>query len=217
VKSLRAADPRAGHSLALGRRLALGVPHRALLAKPVPDGSAGVTATGPRSRDDDRREELFRRYLPLAHGLALRFRDGSESVDHLCQAASIGLLQAIDRYDPEQEDAFSSLSLATILGELRRYLRDHTWSVHSSHDLQELSRRMVPTTEELAARLGRSPTIAEIAAALDISSENMLDARQALSTQESRVARTDRRSERSVVRGSPTAAHNSRSEEQIVG
>jgi RNA polymerase sigma-B factor len=183
----------------------------------VPEESVLVFGNGPRRLDEDRCEELFRRYLPLAHGLALRFRDSSESVDALCQVASIGLLQAIDRYDPTREDAFSSFSLATIVGELRRYLRDRTWSVHASRDLQELSRRMVPTTEELAARLGRSPTIAEIAAALDISSENMLDARQALSTQESRVARTDRRSERSVVRGSPTAPHSSRSEEQIVG
>ena len=126
--------------------------------------SSGIV---PRSLDEDRREELFRRYLPLAHGLALRFRLGSESVDDLCQVASIGLLQAIDRYDPTREDAFSSFSLATILGELRRHLRDHTWSTHASRDLQELSRRMVPTTEELAARLGRSPTVIEIAAALD--------------------------------------------------
>jgi RNA polymerase sigma-B factor len=155
----------------------------------VPDRSAPVSGNGPRRRDEDRREELFRRYLPLAHGLALRFRDSSESVDGLCQVASIGLLQAIDRYDPKQEDAFSSFSLATILGELRRHLRDHTWSVHASGDLQELSRRTVPTTEELAIRLGRSPTVVEIAAALDVSAEKMLDARQALATRESRVAR----------------------------
>jgi RNA polymerase sigma-B factor len=145
----------------------------------VPDRSAPVFVSGPRRRDDDGREELFRRYLPLAHGLALRFRNSSASVDDLCQVASIGLLQAIDRYDPEREDAFSSFSLATILGELRRHLRDHTWSVHASRDLQELSRRMVPATEELAVRLGRSPTVVEIAAALDVSSEQMLDARQA--------------------------------------
>jgi RNA polymerase sigma-B factor len=155
----------------------------------VPDRSAPAFGNGRRRRDEDGREELFRRYLPLAHGLALRFRDSSESVDDLCQVASIGLLQAIDRYDPGQEHAFSSFSLATILGELRRHPHDHTRSAHASRDLQELSRRMVPTTEELAARLGRSPTVVEIAAALDVSSEKMLDARQALAANESRVTR----------------------------
>jgi RNA polymerase sigma-B factor len=155
----------------------------------MPERSAPLFGSGPRRRDEDGREELFRRYLPLAHGLALRFRNSSESVEDLCQVASIGLLQAIDRYDPTREDAFSSLSLATVLGELRRYLRDHTRSVHTSRDLQELSRRMVPTTEELGVRLCRSPTVVEIAAALDVSSEQMLDARQALAAQQSRVTR----------------------------
>lgn len=115
----------------------------------------------------DGRAELFRRYVPLAHGLALRFRQDPERVEDLCDVASIGLLQAIDRYDPDSEAAFSSFVLATILGELRRYLRHRTWPVHAARDLQELSRRMAPTSEELAARLGRLPTVIEIAAALD--------------------------------------------------
>jgi RNA polymerase sigma-B factor len=94
--------------------------------------------------------------------------------------ASIGLLNAIDRYDSTRGAAFSSFAVPTILGELRRYLRDHTWSVRVSRDLQELSLRAGPATDELAARLGRPPTVPEIAAALDVSPEQMLEARQAL-------------------------------------
>jgi RNA polymerase sigma-B factor len=94
--------------------------------------------------------------------------------------ASIGLLKAIERYDPDRGYAFSSFAVPTILGELRRHLRDHTWSVHVPRDLQELGQRLAPTTDELSREIGRPPTIAEIAERLGVTEEEVLDAREAV-------------------------------------
>jgi RNA polymerase sigma-B factor len=133
-----------------------------------------------RTRDDGERDELFARFLPLARSLAARYRHTSEPFDDLLQVASIGLLKALDRYDPERGYAFSSFAVPTILGELRRHLRDHTWSVHVPRDLQELGQRLTPAADELSGALGRPPTIAEIAARLGVGEEEVLDAREAV-------------------------------------
>jgi RNA polymerase sigma-B factor len=139
---------------------------------PALGGLSGCTSDGER-------EELFRRHLPLARSLASRYPHTPESLGDLFEVASLGLRKAIDRYDPTRRDLFSSLAVATMLGELRRHRRD----------LQELSQRVGPATDELAVRLGRPPTVPEIAAALAVSSEQLLDARQALAAQESRATR----------------------------
>src|SRR5262245_49671229 len=118
--------------------------------------------------------------MPLARSAAARYQHTSESFDDLLQVAAIGLLKAIDRYDPDRGYAFSSFAVPTILGELRRHLRDHTWSIRVPRDLQELGQRLRPATDELAASLGRAPTVGELAAHLDVSEEEVLDARQAL-------------------------------------
>jgi RNA polymerase sigma-B factor len=133
-----------------------------------------------RTRDDAERDALFARYLPLARSLAARYRHTSEPFDDLLQVASIGLLKALERYDPKRGYAFSSFAVPTILGELRRHLRDHTWAVHVPRDLQELGQRLAPTTDELSRELGRPPTIAEIAERLGVSEEEVLDAREAV-------------------------------------
>src|SRR3954454_16644767 len=133
-----------------------------------------------RSRTGTERDALIERYLPLARSLAARYRHTSEPFDDLLQVASIGLLKAIERYDPGRGTAFSSFAVPTILGELRRHLRDHTWSIHVPRDLQELGQRLAPATEELALELGRPPTVAEIAERLDASAEAVLDAREAV-------------------------------------
>jgi RNA polymerase sigma-B factor len=132
-----------------------------------------------RTRDASEREELVRRYMPLARSAAARYQHTSESFDDLLQVASIGLLKAIDRYDPARGTAFSSFAVPTILGELRRHIRDHTWSVRVPRELQELGQRLRRTTDELSAELGRPPTIAELADRLEVSEETVLDARQA--------------------------------------
>src|SRR3954454_13196640 len=133
-----------------------------------------------RTRDAGERDELFARFLPLARSLAARYRHTSEPFDDLLQVASIGLLKALDRYDPERGYAFSSFAVPTILGELRRHLRDHTWSVHVPRDLQELGQRLTPAADELSSELGRPPTIAEIAARLGVGEEEVLAAREAV-------------------------------------
>jgi RNA polymerase sigma-B factor len=133
-----------------------------------------------RTRDDGERDRLFERYLPLARSLAARYRHTSEPFDDLLQVASIGLLKALERYDPERGYAFSSFAVPTILGELRRHLRDHTWSVHVPRDLQELGQRLTPATDQLASALGRPPTVAELGEHLGVSEEQVLDAREAV-------------------------------------
>jgi RNA polymerase sigma-B factor len=131
------------------------------------------------TRDARERAALVERFMPLARSLAARYRHTSESLDDLVQVASLGLLKAIDRYDPARGHAFSSFAVPTILGELRRHLRDHTWSIHVPRDLQELGQRLGPTADELTTTLGRPPTVAELAERLDVTDELILDARQA--------------------------------------
>jgi RNA polymerase sigma-B factor len=95
------------------------------------------------------------------------------------QVASLGLLNAIDRGDPSRGHLFSSFAVPTILGELRRHLRDHTWSIHVPRDLQELGQRLGPAADELTTALGRTPTVAELAERLGVTEEQVLDARAA--------------------------------------
>jgi RNA polymerase sigma-B factor len=133
-----------------------------------------------RTRRASERDALFERYLPLARNLAARYRHTSDPFDDLLQVASLGLLKALERFDPERGCAFSSFAVPTILGELRRHLRDHTWSVHVPRDLQELGQRLTRLSDELSRELGRPPTIAELAERLGVDEEQVLDARQAV-------------------------------------
>ena len=87
--------------------------------------------------DPAAREQLVERFLPLARQLARRYQRGGEQLDDLIQVASLGLLKAIDRFDPARETAFSSFAVPTILGELKRHFRDKGWSVRVPRDLQE--------------------------------------------------------------------------------
>jgi RNA polymerase sigma-B factor len=103
----------------------------------------------------------------------------SEPFDDLQQVGSIGLLRAIERFDPDREIAFASFAIPTISGELKRHFRDRTWSVRVPRGAQERARRVAWAEGELEAPLGRSPTTAEIAAALKLSIEEVLDARSA--------------------------------------
>jgi RNA polymerase sigma-B factor len=144
-----------------------------------------------RQRDDQRlmrrhqrgdaraREELIERYMPLARSLALRYRRASEPLDDLVQVASVGLVKAVDRWDPERGLAFSSYAVPTILGELRRYFRDATWDVRPARDLQELCLSVEEAREALWAELGRSPTVADLAGRLDRQPEEIVEALQA--------------------------------------
>jgi len=129
------------------------------------------------------REDLVERYLPLVRHLARRYAHASEPLDDVVQAGSIGLLNAIDRYDPAAGTAFSSYAVPTILGEMRRHFRDRTWSVRVPRSLKELGAAGRDTAVEFERGAGRSPTAAELAAALGTDVERLLEARLAAAAQ----------------------------------
>jgi RNA polymerase sigma-B factor len=128
-----------------------------------------------RDRDAATRDALVARFMPLALHLARRYHSSADH-DDLAQVASIGLLKAIDRFDPERGLAFSSFAVPTILGELKRYFRDHGWTVRVPRDLQELTLRLDRAVERLTSTLGRAPTAAELAEHVNASTEQVIEA-----------------------------------------
>ncbi len=132
-----------------------------------------------RQHDEAARDELVRRMMPLARRLARRYRRAEEPLDDLVQVATLGLLKAIDRFDPERHTAFSSYAVPTMLGELKRYFRDSGWAVHVPRGMQERVMAVDNTVKDLSRNLGRSPTVYEIAAALNLQPEQVLEAMQA--------------------------------------
>src|SRR5918911_890362 len=131
------------------------------------------------TRDPQLREALVERFLPLARSIAKRYRKAEEPFDDLLQVASLGLLKAIDRFDPERGIAFSSFAVPTIVGELRRHFRDRCWSVRPPRELQERALEVDKYRSELTTRLGRSPSVREIGQALELEDEQVLEALQA--------------------------------------
>jgi len=130
------------------------------------------------------REELAERFLPLARDLALRYTYTDEPFDDLLQVASLGLVKAIDRFDPSRGTKFTSYAAPTILGELKRHFRDKGWALHVPRDLQERTLAVSRATESLSKRLGRSPKVREVAAELDLSVESVLEAQEAAASYE---------------------------------
>lgn len=129
--------------------------------------------------DQQARAELVDRYLPLARRLARRYAGAREPLDDLVQVASLGLIKAIDRYQPERGVAFASFAVPTILGELRRYFRDLGWSAHVPRRAQEMALAVASAGEQMSCALGRAPTVAELARYLEWSVEDVLDAVEA--------------------------------------
>ena len=125
------------------------------------------------------------RLMPLARQLASRYRNSSVPREDLVQIASIGLLHAIDRYDPSRGTSFTAFAVPTITGELRRHLRDHTWAVRVPRDVRELADRLHRVASELSVELRRTPTATELARHLDRSVEEVLEARAALAVRSS--------------------------------
>jgi RNA polymerase sigma-B factor len=128
-----------------------------------------------RDRDAATRERLVARFMPLALHLARRYHTRADN-DDLAQIASIGLLKAIDRFDPDRGLAFSSFAVPTILGELKRYFRDHGWTVRVPRDVQDLTLRLDRAVERLTGALGRAPTTAELAEHLNATAEQVVEA-----------------------------------------
>jgi RNA polymerase sigma-B factor len=119
------------------------------------------------------------RFLPLARDLALRYTYTDEPFDDLLQVACLGLIKAIDRFEPGRGTKFTSYAAPTILGELKRHFRDKGWSLHVPRELQERTMLVSRETERLSKELHRSPTIRELAGALGYSSERVLEAAEA--------------------------------------
>jgi RNA polymerase sigma-B factor len=128
-----------------------------------------------RHREPAVRNALVERYMPLARHLARRYPSGGERED-VVQVASLALVKAVDRFDPDRGAAFTSFATPTILGEIKRYFRDYGWSVRVPRELQDLSLRIEKVSAELTATFGRAPTPAELAERVDVEVEHVLEA-----------------------------------------
>lgn len=132
-----------------------------------------------RTRDRVLRDELVSAHLWLAEQLAKRFANRNEPLDDLTQAASIGLIKAVEGFKPELGFEFSAYATKTIIGELKRHFRDHGWSVRAPRRIQELYLGLAQTVEDLSQKLGRPPTVSELAAETRANEEEVLEALEA--------------------------------------
>ncbi|MFI6983919.1 RNA polymerase sigma factor SigF [Embleya sp. NPDC050154] len=121
------------------------------------------------------RNTLIELNLPLVRFAAARFRTRSEPLEDIVQVGTIGLIKAIDRFDTEREVEFPTFAMPTILGEIKRFFRDTSWSVRVPRRLQELRLRLAKASDELGRRLERAPTVAELADFLDVSREEVVE------------------------------------------
>lgn len=121
------------------------------------------------------RDELLRRYLPLARRLAARYQNPHEPFEDLVQVANLGLLHALDRFDPERGVPFGAYATPTILGELKRHFRNTGWAAHVPRAAQELAQRVQRAVTDLTDQRGRSPEVAELAQFLELGVEEVLE------------------------------------------
>lgn len=138
---------------------------------------AGAEAGDPRRRA--LRDELIMGYLPVVQHIARRYRGRGESVDDLEQAGVIGLVQALQRFDPVRGTDFLGYLVPTVTGEVRRHFRDRTWSMRVPRRLKDLQHTVRQAVEDLSARLRRAPRPSEIAAHVGLPVEDVIDALQA--------------------------------------
>ena len=135
-----------------------------------------------RHGDRAARDELVRRLLPLARGLARRYARQDEPLDDLFQVASLGLVKAIDRFDTDHGSDVRRFAVPTMLGELKRHLRDTRWALRVPRDLQERAIEVARWKSELASALGHTPTAGDVARASGYNEEEVLEALGAFST-----------------------------------
>lgn len=126
--------------------------------------------------DEAARERLIESFMPLALHLARRYKRGDEPIEDLVQVANVGLVKAVDRFDPGRGTAFSTYAVPTILGELKRYFRDAGWPVHVPRGAQERALRVSAQTAKLTHALGRAPTAGELVDATGLAPEEVLEA-----------------------------------------
>jgi len=154
-------------------------------ARPAPDRSAArrrqqlLFLRYQRDGDLAARRELIESFLPLARTLARRYERRSEPSEDLLQVASLGLVKAIDRFEPDRGLNFSSYAVPTMLGELKRHFRDSGWALHVPRDMQERALKVNAVVEHLSGELGRSPSPRQVADELNLPVEEVLEAIEA--------------------------------------
>lgn len=146
--------------------------------RPQAAGSAELFDRWRRYGDRPARDALIERFLPLARKLARRYAASSEPYDDLVQVASLGLVKAVERFDPNRGFAFTSFAVPTIVGELKRYFRDAGWAVHVDRSAQDRARKIAEAERVISGLKGRPPTVVELSEYLEISSEEVLDGLQ---------------------------------------
>ncbi|MFE4630948.1 RNA polymerase sigma factor SigF [Streptomyces mirabilis] len=140
-----------------------------------------LAALPPGRQHDTLREQIVEAWLPMANRLAGRFRNRGESLEDLRQVAALGLVKAVDRYDPELGNAFESYAVPTVTGEIKRHFRDHMWTLHVPRRVQDLRNRVRFAVQELSGTIsGRRPTVAEIAEHAGMSEEDVRAGLEAL-------------------------------------
>ncbi len=142
-----------------------------------------------RAGDRSARARLIEMHMPLARSLAAQYRHAREPLDDLIQVANLGLVKAVDRYDADRGVAFTSFAVPTILGELKRHFRDRTWTIHVSRGMQEAIARVETISEDQRQKLGRWPTVREVAAVSGLTAEEITEA--VLAAGASRLASLD--------------------------
>jgi RNA polymerase sigma-B factor len=145
--------------------------------QPSPNARTDVSAliaAWQANGDKAAREAVFEQFSPLARRLARRYRTTQEPFDDLMQVASVGLLGAINRFDPTRGSSFGSFAIPTILGELKKYFRSTGWAVHVPRGQQEMAIRIEQAIREIVARSGRHPSIRELGEYMEVSTEDVV-------------------------------------------
>lgn len=161
------------------------MPRRQLSSVPTPASNGegvGSDVLAARWHDDHDREAraaLVERFLPMARRLARRYHSSHEPFDDLFQVACLGLVAAIDRFDPNRGTSFPSYAVPTILGEIKRHFRNTGWALHVPRGAQEMALRVEQANREILGSSGREPTVTELAQYLEVSPEDVLDAMDA--------------------------------------
>lgn len=148
-------------------------------SQPNPDGKAEINQlikAYQLHQDEEAQNQLVLHYKNLVEALARKYSKGRSFHEDIFQVGMIGLLGAIRRYDESFGKSFEAFAVPTIIGEIKRFLRDKTWSVHVPRRIKEIGPKIKTTVEELTTKLHRSPKIAEIAEALEVSEEEVLEA-----------------------------------------
>jgi RNA polymerase sigma-B factor len=171
-------------------------------------GSDELFVRWTKDGDVPARDTLIERFLPLARKLARRYAGSNEPYDDLVQVASLGLVKAVERFDPERGFAFTSFAVPTIVGELKRYFRDAGWALHVDRSAQERARKISEARREVSSLQGRSPTVPELAEYLECSEEEVLEGLQAAEAYDTVSLDAPARGENETIRRLDTLGGN---------